>query len=73
MPEKRKVHITWEDAWKAEAERERARQAVCRPLVKRSLLEIFAGALKELAASFKSRLIHAEPPKRPSRSGSLAR
>lgn len=67
MGEKKKVHITWEDAWKAEAERERARQAVCRPLVRRSALETLGGALKELVAGFKSRLIHAEPAKRASR------
>jgi hypothetical protein len=38
----RKVHLLWAEAWQAETERERAKQAGCKPVPPSNPLRIFA-------------------------------
>ena len=64
---KKPVHITWEEAVRAEAERDKARQARCRPLppsrmkviteyVSRDLAKLKASALRLWDVNFNHRL-----------------
>lgn len=41
-PTEKRVHIRWAEAWRAETERERARQACCKPIPTSNLLKLFA-------------------------------